>query len=39
VKRGLCESPADWPWSSFLAYSESEGHPPIPVDVCRVGTD
>ena len=39
VKRGLCESPADWPWSSFLAYSESEAHPPIPVDLCRIGTD
>ena len=24
VKRGLCEFPTDWPWSSALAYAEGE---------------
>ncbi len=32
VRRGLCASPFDWPWSSALAYEGKEA--PIPVDLC-----
>ena len=37
VKRGLCEDPAEWEWSSFRHYRGLET--PIPVDGCTWSVD
>ena len=39
VKRDLCESQIEWPFSSARAYAEVVGNTPIPVDLCRWGMD
>ena len=39
VKRGLCEVPIDWTWTSAGAYAEAGPETFIPVDLCRSGLE